>query len=51
MGKNLCSPRKADPSPEFDIVRVIFPDVDLEGGRLFKSGAIVFVFIGVCLRR
>jgi hypothetical protein len=40
-GEGLC-PRRAAPSPEFEIVRVIDgdPDIDRDGGREFKSGAI-----------
>lgn len=41
-GEGLC-PRNAAPSPEFDIARAIDgdPDVERDGGREFKSGAIV----------
>lgn len=41
-------PRRAAPSPEFDTARAIDgdPDIDRDGGREFKSGAIVFWFYG-----
>jgi len=39
-------PRNAVPSPELDIVRAIVaePDIDLEGGREFKSGAMTLLY-------
>ena len=46
-GEGLC-PRRAAPSPEFDIARAIDgdPDIDRDGGREFKSGAIAASFYG-----
>lgn len=52
-GEGLC-PRRGANSPEFDeIVLVIFDDVpetemDLEGGREFKSGAILKFGVVLC---
>lgn len=40
-------PRKAAPSPELEIARAIDgdPDIDREGGREFKSGAMVVALL------
>lgn len=46
-------PRKAAASPELDSVRAIDgdPDIDLEGGSEFKSGAIGASLYGARIRR